>query len=95
MQLTKTAQGLEFTRQPGAPVRLHKAGPVAKLCTGRRLNDEDGGQRRQAVEAGHLVALLRLVGDLLQGSTLDARVCCDVAECSEKCQTAALSGVDS
>ena len=84
VQLTTTAQGNNFARQLGAPMRLHKAGPVAQLCAGHRLNDEDGGQRRQAVEAGHLVALLRLVGDLPQGSTLIASVYCDVAECKEK-----------
>jgi len=51
-----------------APVRLHKAGPVAQLGAGERVDDEDGRQLRQAVEARHLGALLRLVGHLAHGA---------------------------
>ena len=54
----------------GAPMRLNEAAPMAQLCAGHRFHDDDGWQGRQTVEARHLVALLRLIGDLLQASEL-------------------------
>jgi hypothetical protein len=62
-----------------APVRLNEAGPVAQLGAGERVDDEDGWQLGQAVEARHLGALLRLVGHLThrpcRRSTLAAFAC--------------------